>query len=254
MATVSLSVGREILLGVAGFGAGIVNGIAGGGTLISFPTLLAFGYPALTANVTSTVGIWPGYLGGAAGFRSEITSQRDRLKRLAPTTIFGATVGAILLLTTPSHTFTRIAPWLVLFASLLFATRPLIARIFGDDGEHRSHERALQIGVFISAVYGGYFGAAMGVILLAVLGLTLPDTMNRSSGIRTILSILANGIAAIVFIIHGSLAWTAIGLLAAGSLLGGYVGALVARRLPRAVFVTVVVCIGMATGIKLLVG
>src|SRR5271155_2751985 len=117
MATVSLSVGREILLGVAGFGAGIVNGIAGGGTLISFPTLLAFGYPALTANVTSTVGIWPGYLGGAAGFRSEITSQRDRLKRLAPTTIFGATVGPILLLTTPSHTFTRIAPWLVLFAS-----------------------------------------------------------------------------------------------------------------------------------------
>jgi uncharacterized protein len=244
-----------VLLVLAGLGAGLFNGVAGGGTLISFPALLALGYPALTANLTSTVGIWPGYLGGVAGFRREIAEQRDHFVVLAPVTILGATVGAILLLTTPSSAFTRLAPWLVLFATALFALGPLLSRwLAGDGTATASRPIALWVGMFLAAVYGGYFGAAMGVIILAVLGLTLPDTLARASGIRAVLSVLSNGVAAIVFIIHGHLQWGAAGMLAIGCLVGGYVGAALARKLPAAVLRVIVVAIGLATGIRLLVG
>ena len=255
-ATAQLSGGRAALLAAAGFGAGVFNGVAGGGTLISFPVLLALGYPALTANVTSTVGIWPGYLGSVAGFRTEIADQRQRLRSLAALTVAGAAAGAVLLLTTPSHAFTRIAPWLVLFATLLFAVRPLLAkglaRLGHQDGQ--VHRPLLYGGMFLAALYGGYFGAAMGVIMLAVLGLALPDTLARSNGLRAVLSVLANGVAAVVFIGHGRLAWAAVGALAAGCLVGGYAGALLARRLPVPVMRVVIVGIGLATTIRLLVG
>jgi uncharacterized protein len=255
-ATARLSGGRAALLAAAGFGAGVFNGVAGGGTLISFPVLLALGYPALTANVTSTVGIWPGYLGSVAGFRTEIADQRQRLKSLAVLTVAGAVVGAVLLLTTPSHAFTRIAPWLVLFATLLFALRPLLAqglaRLGHEDGQ--VHRTLLYGGMFLAALYGGYFGAAMGVIMLAVLGLALPDTLARSNGLRAVLSVLANGVAAVVFVVHGALPWAAVGALAAGCLGGGYAGALLARRLPVPIMRLVIVGIGLATTIRLLVG
>jgi uncharacterized protein len=251
---VHLGAGRDVLLVLAGFGAGMFNGIAGGGTLVAFPALLAVGYPALTANVTTTIGIWPGYLGGAAGFRREIADQRDRFVSVAPLTVAGALLGAVLLLTTPSSTFTRLAPWLVLFATALFALGPLIARWLGYEHAGRRRPVALGAGLFLAALYGGYFGAAMGVIILAVLGLTLPDTLVRASGIRAVLSVLANAVAAIVFIVHGHLQWTAAGLLAVGAVVGGYAGALLARKLPAAVVRVVVVGIGLATGIRLLVG
>jgi len=255
LSSVHLGAGRDALLVLAGFGAGVFNGVAGGGTLISFPVLLALGYPAIVANVTSTVGIWPGYLGGVAGFRREIADQRDRFTTLAPVTVLGATAGAILLLTTPSSDFTRLAPWLVLFASVLFALAPLLRRwLAGEQSALRARPVALGVGMFIAAVYGGYFGAAMGVIILAVLGLTLPDTLARAGGIRAVLSVLANGVAAIVFIIHGHLQWGAAGLLAIGCLGGGYLGAALARKLPSAVLRVIVVAIGLATGIRLLVG
>jgi uncharacterized protein len=253
-AAVHLGPGREVLLVLAGLGAGMFNGIAGGGTLVAFPALLAMGYPALTANVTTTVGIWPGYLGGAAGFRTEIADQRHRLKTLAPVTVVGALIGAVLLLTTPSSAFTRIAPWLVLFATVLFALGPALARWLGH--EHPEHRRpvALGVGMFLAALYGGYFGAAMGVIMLAVLGLTLPDTLVRAGGLRAVLSVLANAVAAVVFIVHGHLQWVAAGMLAIGAAVGGYGGALLARRLPATAVRVVVVGIGLATGIRLLVG
>ena len=255
-ATQRLTGGRAALLVAAGFGAGVFNGVAGGGTLISFPVLLALGYPALTANVTSTVGIWPGYLGSVAGFRTEIADQRPRLRSLAVLTIVGAVIGAVLLLTTPSHAFSRIAPWLVLFASLLFALRPVLAkaltRLGHEDGQ--VHRPLLLGGMFLAAIYGGYFGAAMGVIMLAVLGLALPDTLARSNGLRAVLSVLANGVAAVVFIVHGALPWVAVGALPAGCLVGGYAGAILARRLPVPVMRGLIVCIGLATGIRLLVG
>jgi uncharacterized protein len=249
-----LSTSHVIWLLLGGLGAGFINGVAGGGSLISFPILLALGYPALTANVTNTVGIWPGYLGGAAGFRREISGQKDRLARLAPVGMVGGVVGAILLLTTSSATFSRLAPWLVLGASLLFAAQPLLQRALGGGTETPPSRPVLLIGgIFLASVYGGYFGAGMGVMLLAVLGLALPDSITRTSGLRTFLSIIINGVAAAVFLIHRGLAWDAVGLLAIGSLLGGWLGARVALSIPANALRIGVIVIGLGTAIKLLV-
>ena len=255
LGTTSLSTSHVVLLLLGGLGAGIFNGVAGGGSLISFPLLLALGYPALTANVTNTVGIWPGYLGGAAGFRHQISGQRERLVRLSPVAVLGGIAGAILLLTTSSATFKSIAPWLVLGASLLFAAQPLLRRTL-DGGSHlppRPRPVLLMGGTFVASIYGGYFGAGLGVMLLAILGLALPDSIARTSGLRTALSILVNGIAAAVFLIHGGLAWRAVALLAGGSLIGGWIGARAALSIPATALRIVVVAVGLATVVKLLV-
>jgi uncharacterized protein len=246
-----LSTSHVLLLLVAGFGAGIFNGVAGGGSLISFPVLLGLGYPALTANITNTVGIWPGYLGSTAGFRTEIADQRDHLKRLAPLALGGGIVGAILLLTTSSATFAQLAPYLILGAAALFAAQPLLRRALADPTDSR-RPLLLYLGTFLAAIYGGYFGAGMGVMLLAVLGLALPDSILRTSGLRTILSVLVNGMAAIVFIVHRGLAWEAVGWLALGSLIGGWIGARVALGIPAWALRVVVILIGVGTAVKLL--
>ncbi|HUZ08614.1 MAG TPA: sulfite exporter TauE/SafE family protein [Acidimicrobiales bacterium] len=251
--TGSLGTGRDLLLLAAGFGAGVVNGVAGGGTLVSFPTLLAMGYPALTANVTNTVGIWPGYIGGVTGFRSEIGDQRSHLVEMAPLSLLGAVVGSVLLLTTPPSDFARLVPWLVLGASALFALQPVLARLLSRHEQARTRRALLVGGLFLTAVYGGYFGAGLGVMLLAVLGMTLPDTLARTSGLRMALSVLVNGVAALVFIVHGSIVWQAAAMLAIGSLFGGWAGALLARRLPATWLRVLIVAIGVATGVKLLV-
>jgi hypothetical protein len=252
LGTISFTPLHEVLLVLAGVGAGIFNGVAGGGSLISFPVLLALGLSPLTANITNTVGIWPGYLGSAAGFRKEIAGQRRRFVRLSPVAGVGAVAGAVLLLTTSSADFTAIAPWLVLGASLLFASQPLLRRALGGSGDPtRVHPVLLVIGTFAASIYGGYFGAGMGVMLLAILGLCLPDSIIRTSGLRTILSILVNGIAAVVFLIHGGLVWEAVALLAAGSLVGGWIGARVALAIPANALRLVVVVVGLVTAVKL---
>jgi hypothetical protein len=236
LATTSLSGFHVALLVLGGIGAGIFNGVAGGGSLISFPLLLALGYPALTANVTNTVGSWPGYLGGAAGFRHEISGQRERLVELSPVAITGGIAGAILLLTTSSAAFRSLAPWLVLGAALLFAAQPLLRRALAGSSHAPPRTRPLLLagGTFLASVYGGYFGAGMGVMLLAILGLALPDSIARTSGLRTALSILVNGVAA-------------------GSLLGGWIGARIALSIPAMALRIVVVAVGLATTVKLLV-
>lgn len=255
LGTVHLTLAKDALLVLAGLGAGIFNGVAGGGTLISFPVLLALGFPALSANVTSTVGIWPGYLGGVAGFHVEIGDQRARIRSLAPVAIVGAVGGATLLLLTSPEDFARLAPWLVLGAAVLFAVQPLLVRLLSHVAEDHPTRRLLLFGGTLAAsVYGGYFGAGMGVVLLAVLGLALPDTLLRTSGMRTILSVLVNGVAAIVFMIHFSLVWVAVAMLGLGSLVGGWIGARVTLSLPAGVLRLVVVAIAVATALRLLVG
>ncbi len=253
--TMSLSASHIVFLLLGGLGAGIFNGVAGGGSLISFPLLLALGYPALTANITNTVGIWPGYAGSAAGFRQEIGGQNARLVRLSPIAVLGGIAGAILLLTTSSADFKTVAPWLVLGASLLFAAQPLLRRALSGSSHAPPRTRPVLLiaGTFAAAIYGGYFGAGLGVMLLAILGLALPDSITRTSGLRTALSILVNGVAAAVFLIHGGLAWRAVGLLAIGSLFGGWIGARVALAIPAVALRVVVVAVGLATVVKLLV-
>src|SRR6202789_2492609 len=253
--TATLSGAHIVLLLLGGLGAGIINGVAGGGSLISFPLLLALGYPALTANITNTVGIWPGYAGGAAGFRKEIDDQRNRLIRLTPVALLGGIAGAILLLTTSSATFKHLAPWLVLAASILLRAQPLLRRALAGSSHAPPRTRPVLLagGTFAASIYGGYFGAGLGVMLLAILGLALPDSITRTSGLRTALSILINGVAALVFVIHGGLAWRAVGLLAAGSLVGGWIGARIALSIPATALRIVVVAVGLATVVKLLV-
>lgn len=255
LVAVALGPGREALVALAGVGAGVVNGVAGGGTLISFPTLIALGYPALTANVTNTVGIWPGYLGGVAGFHREIAGQAEQIRALSIPAALGAAAGAALLLSTPSSDFSRAAPWLILFAAALFAVQPLLVRIL-DRGRHEHPTRRWLLlgGTFLCSVYGGYFGAGLGVMLLAVLGLALPDTLARTSGMRTVLSILVNGLAAIAFIVHSPLVWSVVALLAIGSLVGGWLGARLALRLPAPALRAVVILVGAASAARLFAG
>jgi uncharacterized membrane protein YfcA len=242
-----------LLILLAGLVAGVFNGVAGGGSLISFPVLLALGYPALTANITNTIGIWPGYVASAAGYRREIGDQRRRLLRLTPVALAGGVAGALLLLTTSPAVFDDVVPWLVLGASALFAVQPALRRTLDRGSVHpRTRPVLLVAGVFAASVYGGYFGAAMGVMFLAVLGLALPVSLAHTSGLRAVLSMIVNGIAAIVFLIHGGLAWQAVGLLAIGSLAGGYAGARLALALPAPVLRTIVVVIGLGTTVKLL--
>jgi uncharacterized protein len=249
-----LTTSHAILLVLGGVGAGIFNGVAGGGSLISFPLLLALGYPALTANITNTVGIWPGYLASAAGFRREIGDQRSRLLRLSPVCVAGGIAGAALLLTTSEATFANVVPWLVLGAAALFAVQPVLRRVLDRGSAHpRTRPVLLVVGVFAASVYGGYFGAAMGVMFLAILGLALPLSLAHTSGLRAVLSMIVNGIAAVVFLIHGGLAWEAAGWLALGSLVGGFAGARLALALPAPALRVVVVVVGVGTAVKLLV-
>jgi uncharacterized protein len=249
-----MSASHALVIVLGGVGAGIFNGVAGGGSLISFPILLGLGYPALTANITNTIGIWPGYVASAAGFRREIGDQSNRLLRLSPVALAGGIAGALLLLTTSSATFDDVVPWLVLGASVLFAAQPALRRALDRGSAHpRTRPALMVVGVFAASVYGGYFGAAMGVMFLAVLGLALPVSLAHTSGLRAVLSMVVNGVAAVVFLVHGGLAWDAVGYLALGSLVGGFLGARLALALPVSALRVVVVVIGVGTAVKLLV-
>ena len=256
--------GQRALVAAAGFLAGGINGIAGGGSLVSFPALLAVGQPPLAANVTSTVGIWPGYLGGVLGFRREIGDQAQRVRALLPATLVGAAAGSVLLLTTPSTAFEALTPFLILAACLLFALQPVLAaRVAAraaaedeheDEAPARSRDRraAAQAGTFASAVYGAYFGAGLGVVLLAVLGILLPDRLVRTNGLRGLLSLITNTVAAVFFIALAPVEWEPAGLLAAGSLIGGYTGARFSRRLPAPLLRTFVIAVGVVAAGRLL--
>ena len=238
-------------LAVAGFGAGVVNGVAGGGSMVSFPALLVVGVPSLAANVTSTVGIWPGYAGGAAGFRRNLATQRDRLRALAPIALAGAVVGSLLILVAPEDAFDALAPWLVLAACALFAAQPRLARRLAldhrDDGGGGGGHAGLRVtGVFVASVYGAYFGAGLGVLLLAVLGITLPGRLADLNAVRTVLALLVNSIAVVVFAVAAPVVWSAAAAMAVSSLAGGYVGARSADRMPAPVFRAVVLALGLA--------
>jgi uncharacterized protein len=249
-----MSPGELAFLAVAGFGAGLVNGVAGGGSMVSFPALLVVGVPSLSANVTSTVGIWPGYLGGAAAFRRHLADQRDRLRDLAVVAFVGALVGSGLLLATSEDAFDFLAPWLVLLACGLFAAQPFLARRLASDGTApRGHRVLRDGGVLVASIYGAYFGAGLGVLLLAVLGITVPAKLTDLNAVRTVLALLVNSIAVVVFAIAAPVVWSAAATMAAASLVGGYVGARTASRMPVPLFRALVLVLGVAAAIGLLV-
>ena len=286
---------QALAIFAAGLAAGTINTVVGSGTLITFPVLLAFGYPPVLANVSNNVGLVPGVASGVHGYRAELVGQRRRVIRLGTASLCGGLVGAILLLVLPADAFKAIVPVLIGIALLMVLFQPRLAKwvaarqrgrpgapagksagaddlpepggepgptgavgVVGAVSTIRA-DAALQIGgpvlwvlVFLSGVYGGYFGAAQGVLLLGLMGVAFIDSMQRINAVKNVLAGLVNGIAAVVFIIATHIDWGAAGLIAAGAILGGQIGARIGRKLPPWGLRVLIVCVGVAALVKLL--
>jgi uncharacterized protein len=311
---------QALAIFAAGLAAGTINTVVGSGTLITFPVLLAFGYPPVLANVSNNVGLVPGGVSGALGYRAELAGQRRRMLRLGSASLCGGLTGAILLLVLPAGAFKEIVPALIGIALVMVVFQPRLAawvaarqraRAAAQDGDAGGadaagvadvpggpavngaegvasgpavasvtsgpgggtavragtvgavrpvrQDAALQVGgpvlwvlVFLSGVYGGYFGAAQGVLLLGLMGVAFADSMQRINAVKNVLAALVNGIAAVVFIIVTHIDWGAAGLIAAGAILGGQLGARVGRKLPPWGLRVLIICVGVAALVKLL--
>lgn len=222
------------LLALAAFAAGAINAVAGGGSLVSFPALVAAGYPSKVANVTNTVALWPGYVGGSIGYAAQLSDQRRRILVLAVPGILGAVAGSAVLLTTSDASFDRIVPFLILFAAGLMAGQPRlsawVARHRPQGVESRTPPELLAA-VFVLAIYGAYFGAGLGIITLAVLGILLPDDLHRSNALKGLLSAIMNAAAVVYFAIWGPVEWLPAAVMAVAALAGGYLGVGIARKI-----------------------
>jgi uncharacterized membrane protein YfcA len=237
---------------VAGIAAGAINTIVGSGTLVTLPTLLAVGYPPVVANVSNTVGLVPGTLSGAVGYRRELRGQGGRLLRLGVASVLGGVAGALLLLSLPAAAFDAVVPALIGLGCVLVLVQPWVSQHVRPREHAPSHGSVLVwVLVFLAGVYGGYFGAAQGVLLIAILGLGLSEPMQRINAAKNILALLVNAVAALVFIAVSDVSWAAAGLVAAGSVIGGQVGATVGRRLPAPVFRGFVALVGVVAIVAL---
>jgi uncharacterized membrane protein YfcA len=235
----------EILaIALAGFAAGSINTVVGSGTLITFPVLLAFGYAPVTANVSNTIGLVPGSVSGAWGYRSKLSGQRERAIRLGVASVFGGVTGAALLLVLPASTFAAIVPAFIAIALVMTVLQPrlhawLSARNVGGGSEGR----ILTAGaVYGTGVYGGYFGAAQGILLLGLLGVLLPQDLQRTNALKNVLVGLVNGVAGVYFVCATTVEWAPAAIIAATSILGAQIGARYGQRLnPRALRASIVV-------------
>ncbi|HET7026198.1 MAG TPA: sulfite exporter TauE/SafE family protein [Candidatus Limnocylindrales bacterium] len=239
----------------AGLAAGTINTIVGSGSLITFPTLLALGYAPVVANVSNTVGLVPGSLSGVIGYRRELVGQRSRALRLGTASVLGGLTGGVLLLALPASSFERVVPFLILIAVVLVALQPRLSAAMArrrTNGEE--HGLPLGITVYLTGIYGGYFGAAQGVILIALLGIFVPDDIQRLNGLKNVLAFLVNGVAAILFVAVAPVSWPAALLLAVGSITGGQIGAVIGRRLSPLVLRGFIIVVGTIVALKLLIG
>jgi uncharacterized membrane protein YfcA len=242
------------LLSGAGFVAGAVNAVAGGGSLLSFPALLAVGHGPLVANVTNTVGLLPGYLGGTVAYRRELAGQGARVRSLGAAAAVGALLGCALLLWTSEDVFEAVVPWLVLASCALLAVQPRLSRRLRarDGGDVRTRPVALHVAVGLAGAYASYFGAAVGVVLLAVLGLLVADRFQRLNALKGALSLVAGVAGAAVFVVVAPVDLAAAGVLAVSSLLGGRLGGGLARRVPDGVLRGTVLVVGTVVAVVLL--
>jgi uncharacterized membrane protein YfcA len=232
----------------AGLAAGAINTVVGSGTLITFPTLIAFGVPPVTANVSNTIGLVPGVASGTIGYRRELKGQRARAIRLGSASVLGGIAGAVLLLSLPEGAFSAIVPALILVGLLLVVLQPRISAWVS-----RRHDGArgefgpwwVWPAVLGTGVYGGYFGAAQGVILMGVLGIGIADGLQRLNGLKNVLAGLVNGVAGVIFLVVADVDWTVVALIAAGSIVGAQLGATVGRRLSPFVLRVVIVVVGL---------
>lgn len=239
----------------AGVAAGSINAVVGSGTLITFPTLLAFGYSPVTANVSNNIGLVPGAMSGSFGYREELRGQRTRIVRLGPMSLLGSVTGAVLLLVLPDEAFAAIVPILLGISLVLVVIQPWLQRRLqerqsdeeGSPVVSRGRAILLAASTFAAGVYGGYFGAAQGILLIGLLGSLLPEPLQRVNALKNVLSLIVNAVAAVVFTLlaFGRIDWAVVGIIAVGSLLGGFVGAGVGRRIPAVVLRGIIVVVGI---------
>jgi uncharacterized membrane protein YfcA len=245
------------LVGLAAVAAGAVNALAGGGTLITFPMLIAVGIPAVAANVTSTVALCPGYLGATLAQANDLRGQKRRLWLLLPAGVVGGIIGGILLLNTGERVFRLLVPFLILLASGLLAiqepVRAWVMRRSQHSGSTAGSEKWAALPVGLAAIYGGYFGAGLSVIVLAVLGLVLDDSLTRLNALKQAVSFSVNIAAAIFFIFSGQVVWPAALVMAVGALLGGVLGGRLAGRIKPSLLRGIVVVIGVIVALIYLV-
>lgn len=246
---------HETLIFLSGIAAGGINSVAGGGSLVSFPTMIWLGVPAVTANVTNTVAIWPGTVASAWGYRRELRGADPRTFVLLAPSIVGSLIGAALLYRTPTEVFDRLVPGLILFATGLFVLQEPIQRRFNLSAAHASRSPWLSWTVVFQlavAVYGGYFGAGMGILMLAALSLMGHTDIHQMNGLKNLLATCINAVAAGYFVIAGLVYWPDVLVMAAGAIVGGLGGASLARRIGRNAVRRLVVVIGFAMALSLM--
>ncbi|MBA3865020.1 MAG: sulfite exporter TauE/SafE family protein [Solirubrobacterales bacterium] len=249
-----MSIGEIVAIAAAGIAAGTVNTVVGSGTLITFPVLLAFGYAPVTANVSNTIGLVPGSLSGAIGYRRELAGQRQRAIRFGTASVLGGITGAVALLVLPASAFKAIVPVFIAIVLILVVLQPRINRRLAERGPGSWHERGLfpPLAIYATGVYGGYFGAAQGILLLAILGVALPQSLQRTNGLKNVLAALVNGVAGLYFALVADVAWGPALIIAAGSIVGGQIGARYGRRLSADTLRALIVVIGTTAILKLL--
>ncbi|SHF48103.1 hypothetical protein SAMN05443575_0054 [Jatrophihabitans endophyticus] len=250
-----MSFWQGLLVLVAGVWAGTINTVVGSGTLVSFPVLVSIGIPPVTANVSNTVGLFPGSFVGAYGYRRELAGQRQRATWLGAASLLGAVGGAILLLTLPADAFDAIVPVLIVLALLLVVFGKRLTGWLASRGRGATERvtPTLWLVTLFTGVYGGYFGAAQGILLMGFLGLLLAESLQRQNALKNVLAGLVNFVAAVVFTLTTHIDWAAAGLIALGSIVGGLVGATIGRRLPPTVLRATIVVIGLVAVVKLIV-
>lgn len=240
---------------LAGMAAGAINTIVGSGTLITFPALLAVGYSPVLANVTNTVGLSPGSVSGALGYRAELRGQRRRLLQLGAASMVGGITGGVLLLTLPEGAFQSIVVVLIALSCVLVLIQPWLTARVASLSRHPEHGGIpLFVGVYLAGIYGGYFGAAQGVLLIALLGLFLAEDLQRINAAKNVLAAVVNVVTALLFIIVTDVAWVAAGLIALGAIVGAQIGARVGRRIPPTLLRGLVVLVGLVAIVQLVRG
>jgi uncharacterized membrane protein YfcA len=249
-----MSIGEIVLIALAGMAAGTINTVVGSGTLITFPVLLAFGYAPVTANVSNTIGLVPGSASGAWGYRRELGGQRPRVLRLGAMSVLGGITGAVLLLVLPASAFKAIVPVFIALALVLTLLQPRLNRwLAAREVDLDRRGRVLTpLAVYATGIYGGYFGAAQGILLLAILGVALPQDLHRTNALKNVLAGLVNGVAGVYFVFAAHVAWAPAAIIAVASILGGQLGARYGRRLEPALLRALIVVVGIAAIVRLL--
>jgi len=250
-----LSPGEVVAIAIAGLAAGTINTVVGSGTLITFPVLLAFGYPPVTANVSNTIGLVPGSVSGAIGYRRELAGQARRILRLGAMSVAGGITGAVLLLVLPSSAFKAIVPVFIAAALILTLAQPRLGRwlLKREIDLERSGGPLTPVAVYLTGVYGGYFGAGQGILLLAILGVALAQDLQRTNALKNVLAGLVNGVAGVYFIFAAHVEWAPAAIIAVTSIAGAQLGARFGRRLPPAALRAVIVAVGVFAIVRLLV-